>query len=407
MAKKKQIKKRPAGGRKTLTRKHHISIFAVLVIILVAVAAILQMVDQGRASGDPVIVAVGDIACDPTDASYNGGNGTATNCRMKATSDLALSINPTNVVILGDNQYENGTLSAFQASYDPTWGRLKAITKPAVGNHEYQTPGATGYYDYFGAAAGDRSKGYYSYNLGAWHMIVLNSNCTYVACGVGSAQEAWLRADLASHTQTCTLAYWHHPRFSSGAEHGNNTLVQPLWQALHEARADVILTGHDHTYERFAAQRADGVADGSAPTEFVIGTGGKNHYAFGAIKVNSLAHNNTNYGVLKMTLHSASYDWQFIAEGGGIADSGTAACVVPSPVSPSAPAPAAAPASPVAKSSAAKTTTSAAPGALSSAAEAVQPGESSDVSPAAQAKKDKAAKTRAQSAEPKRNFFEQ
>lgn len=310
--------------------RHHVSLAALGVAAITALITGTQLLHNGRASSDPVIVAVGDIACDPADSNYNGGNGTATRCHMKATSDLAISLNPTSVLVLGDNQYETGTLAAYQASYDPTWGRLKSITKPAPGNHEYFTVGAAGYFDYFGAAAGDRSKGYYSYNLGNWHVVSLNSNCAAIGgCQVGSAQNTWLRADLASHTQPCTLAYWHHPRFSSGSDHGNDATMQPLWEAAHEARVDVILTGHDHAYERFAPQNATGGADASGPVEFVVGSGGKNLFPFGTIRANSAFRYNANYGVLKMALHSTSYDWQFVAEGVGVVDSGSANCVTP------------------------------------------------------------------------------
>jgi acid phosphatase type 7 len=316
--------------RQRLTRKHHISIAALFVVASVVVVTGVRMIHQGSASSDPVIVAVGDIACDPADSNYNGGLGTATRCHMKATSDLAVAINPNYVLLLGDNQYETGTLAAYQTSYEPTWGRLKSRTKPILGNHEYFTTGAAGYFDYFGAAAGDRNKGYYSYNVGSWHVVALNSNCASIGgCHAGSVQEAWLRADLATNKQACTLAYWHHPRFSSGSDHGSDSITQPLWQALFDARADVVLSGHDHDYERFGPQRADGVADSNGVVAFVVGSGGKNLYPFGAIQANSISRNSTDFGVLKLTLHGTSYDWQFVAEGGVVKDSGTTACVVP------------------------------------------------------------------------------
>jgi len=177
-------------------------------------------------AASPVVAAVGDIACDPANPSYNGGDGTATACRMKATSDLLVGGGWSAVLLLGDNQYEDGALARYQASYDPTWGRVKGLTYPAPGNHEYGTPGAAGYFAYFGAAAGDPARGYYSFDLGAWHLVVLNSNCAAVSgCGPGSAQEQWLAADLAAHPGRCTLAYWHHPRFSSG-QHGDDPLSQ-------------------------------------------------------------------------------------------------------------------------------------------------------------------------------------
>src|SRR4029077_6962652 len=173
------------------------------------VAALLFVFASGPArAAAPVIAAAGDIACDPADSNYNGGLGTANACRMRATSDLLVGSGLAAVLILGDNQYEDGTWSKYLASYDPSWGRVKAITRPAVGNHEYVTPGAAGYYAYFGAAAGDPAKGWYSFDLGAWHLIVLNSNCADIGgCGPGSPEEQWLAADLAAHPGVCTLAY--------------------------------------------------------------------------------------------------------------------------------------------------------------------------------------------------------
>ena len=169
------------------------------------------------------IAAAGDIACDPSSASFNGGQGSGLECRQQATSDLLVGSGYDAVLVLGDIQYEDGAYSKFLASYDRSWGRVKAITKPAPGNHEYQSGSAADYYRYFGTAAGDPTKGYYSYDIGGWHIVALNSNCSFVGgCGAGSPQEQWLSADLAAHPANCTLAYWHHPRFSSG-EHGSDS----------------------------------------------------------------------------------------------------------------------------------------------------------------------------------------
>lgn len=197
------------------------------------------------------VVAAGDIACDPASSSFNGGAGTSSSCKQGATSDLILSLAPDAVLTLGDNQYEDGALTKYNQSYHPSWGRVKAITYPSAGNHEYRTAGAAGYFDYFGAAAGDRAKGYYSFDIGAWHLIALNSNCSKVGgCGAGSPQEQWLRADLAAHPAQCTLAYWHHPRFSS--ESNATSSVGAFWSALYAFDADLVLNGHSHIYERFA-----------------------------------------------------------------------------------------------------------------------------------------------------------
>ena len=279
-------------------------------------------------TGDPVIAAAGDIACDPSDGNFNGGNGTSGSCRQKAVSDLFVNRNFSAVLTLGDTQYEDGSLTKYQQSFDPSWGRAKSIIRPAVGNHEYLTAGASGYYNYFGAAAGDRTKGYYSYDIGAWHLIALNSNCSQVGgCGAGSPQEQWLKSDLAAHPTMCTLAYWHHPRFSGG-EHGSSTSYDAFWRALYAAGADIVLSGHDHDYERFAPQNPSGAADPNGIQQFVVGTGGKNHYTFTTTLPNSLVRNSDTYGILKLTLHVASYDWQFVPEAGKtFTDSGTRNCV--------------------------------------------------------------------------------
>ncbi|HET6595329.1 MAG TPA: Ig-like domain-containing protein [Anaerolineales bacterium] len=261
-------------------------------------------------TSDPVFVGAGDIAvCSRT--------------QDEATANLLDTI-PGTVFTLGDNAYSDGTLTQFNDCYGPSWGRHKSRTRPVPGNHDYHVSGAAGYFDYFGSAAGDRSKGYYSYDLGEWHIIALNSE---IAQGAGSAQEQWLRADLAANPNVCTLAYWHKPRFSSG-QHGNNTASQALWQALYEHKADVVLNGHDHTYERFAPQNPSGQADPNGIREFVVGTGGVALYSFPTIQPNSEMRNNIANGVLKLTLHATSYDWQFVPIAGQtFTDSGAANCV--------------------------------------------------------------------------------
>ena len=290
-------------------------------IAIAIAAAVLAACSAAHAAPDPTIAAAGDIACDP------GGKVTASACHQQATSDLLVSGGFTDVLTLGDNQYEKGALAAFQSSYDPSWGRVKSITHPAVGNHEYGTKTAAGYFTYFGAAAGPPGRGYYSYDLGAWHLISLNSNCGIVSCAAGSPQESWLKADLQSHPTSCTLAYWHHPRFSSGG-HGNDIKTTPLWNDLYNAGADLVLVGHDHDYERFAPQTPDALPDPSfGIREFVVGTGGRSHYSFHSIKPNSQVRNSDTFGVLRLTLHVASYDWRFMPEAGKtFTDAGSADC---------------------------------------------------------------------------------
>ena len=290
-------------------------------------AALLLAAPAVRAA-DPVVAAAGDIACDPADADFNGGAGTATRCRQRATSDLLVGAGYDAVLLLGDNQYENGGLAKYQTSFAPTWGRLGPLLRPAPGNHEYLTPGASGYFDYFGAAAGERSRGYYSYDLGTWHVIVLNSNCADVGgCGPGSLQLQWLMDDLAAHPRACTLAYWHQPRFSSG-QHGDDPAYDAFWQALYQAGADLVLAGHDHDYERFAPQDPSGQADAAyGIREIVVGTGGRETRPFATVRPNSEVRNAQDLGVLWLRLRSDGYDWQFLpAAGGTFTDAGSAGC---------------------------------------------------------------------------------
>jgi hypothetical protein len=286
--------------------------------------------------GDPVVMAAGDIACDPSDRNYNDGKGTGTSCMQLATSNELTTAAA--VLPLGDDQYNSGTLGAFDTVYDPTWGRFKSTTHPASGNHEYATGGAAGYYTYFGSAASPQDtnctancKGYYSYDLGAWHLIVLNSECDQVGgCEAGSPQEQWLKADLAAHPTACTLAYWHRPLFTSGISLGDSAM-HDVWADLYNAHADLVLNGHDHIYERFAPQDPSGNADPTnGITEIIVGTGGANHDSFSSTADNSVVRNNTTYGVLKLTLQPTSFTWQFLPETAGgngtFTDAGSRAC---------------------------------------------------------------------------------
>lgn len=266
-------------------------------------------------SGPPIVAAAGDIA----DCISEGDESTA---------KLLGGINGT-VLTLGDNVYENGTSKEFADCYDPTWGRFKDRTRPVPGNHEYNTAGAAGYFGYFGKAAGKTGKGYYSYDLGAWHMVALNSNCQEIGgCGVDSPQGKWLKNDLANDPSKCTLAYFHHPLFSSGKYSPGVPSVRPLWKTLYSARADVVLNGHDHNYERFAPQDPTGkAAPNRGIREFVVGTGGKLLYPIVNPIPNTESYNDVSYGVLKLTLRRDSYEWQFLAaQGSTFTDSGKARC---------------------------------------------------------------------------------
>jgi endonuclease YncB( thermonuclease family) len=317
-----------------------------------------------------VIVAGGDVACDPGNSSFNGGDGTTSPppgaCHQKYTSDLIASVAPTHVLALGDLQYEDGALAKFQASYDlaSSWGRVgvKEITKPVPGNHEYgagntnngnihHDANATGYFTYFagqlsplGADAVNPQKGWYSYDVGSWHVIAINSECaaglaTQVGwsggCAAGSPQEEWLRQDLAAHDNTCTLAYWHHPRFSSAAPTLNdNPIMAPIWKALYDNYADVVLNGHAHHYERFAPQDPAGApAPGRGVREWIVGTGGRSFTMLDdAPEPATQVRQASAYGVLELTLHDGSYEWEFLNDGqsgDGFTDSGSADCVEP------------------------------------------------------------------------------
>jgi len=265
----------------------------------------------------PVVVAAGDIG----------------DCRSEgdeATAEL-LSRTAGTVLTLGDNAYPEGAAENFNECYEPSWGQFKDRTRPSPGNHEYDTQGAAGYFDYFGEAAGDPEKGYYSFNLGSWHLVALNTNCEEIGgCDASSPQGRWLEADLAANKdKRCTLAYMHHPRFSSGEKHGNTHYIKPLWEALYEADADVVLSSHEHNYERFAPQNPGGRADPQRGIrQFVVGTGGgKGTYPILDPIANSEVQNDETYGVLKLTLRPEAYDWRFVpVEGAQFTDSGSTRC---------------------------------------------------------------------------------
>ena len=268
---------------------------------------------------DPVIGAAGDIACSSL-------TPTATTCHQQATADLLAGVDA--VLPLGDLQYDDATLSEFQTYYDKSWGKYLSISHPAVGNHEYYSSStADGYFDYFGTSAGPRPQGWYSFNLGAWHVISLNANCSKIGgCGPSSPQYAWLQSDLAASSSKCTLAYWHQPLFATGA---GTSSVKPFWDLLYAAHADVVLNGHRHNYERFAPQTPSGTASSSGVREFVVGTGGMNLGGFGTATPSSTSEvrNASTFGILKLTLHPTSYDWRFVPEAGKtFTDSGTSAC---------------------------------------------------------------------------------
>ena len=289
---------------------------------MLALAAVLSLF---AISPEPTPVAI------PTDPVLVGA-GDIVDCidRVGSIKTAALIDKiPGMVFTLGDNVYESGSIEDFAQCYEPTWGRFRNRTRPAPGNHDYRMRGARGYFQYFGPAAGDPARGYYGYDIGAWHVIVLNSNCKEIGgCGAASAEAAWLKQDLASHPALCTVAMYHHPRFSS-ASHGDITWMDDLWKILAAGGVDVVLAGHDHVYERFAPLDAAGRPDADhGIRSFIVGTGGKSHYKFDkALHPASEAHNADTFGVLKLTLHPDSYDWEFLpVAGGSFHDSGSGRC---------------------------------------------------------------------------------
>jgi hypothetical protein len=255
------------------------------------------------------------------------GAGDIASCAGTGDEDTAALLDsiPGIVFTVGDNVYPDGSGADFAKCYEPSWGRHKARTRPAPGNHEYYSPGAAPYFAYFGAAASDPARGYYSYDLGAWHVVVLN---TTMDLGPDSPQLSWLRADLAASTARCVVAYGHLPRFSSGSTHSGAPLMQSVWDVLVAAGAEILISGHEHHYERFAPQSAAGVADSAAGVrQFVVGTGGARLYPFNAVPAPNSEARGSARGVLKLTLDSTAYAWEFVpAAGETFRDAGSAAC---------------------------------------------------------------------------------
>ena len=263
------------------------------------------------------VVAAGDIACAP------GGRVTATTCRQASTASWAARLNPRFVFTLGDTQYEKSSLAELRGSYDKSWGRLLSRTRPTIGNHEYKTPGAAGYYAYFK----DRqpgAPGYYRAATKGWQFYYLNSNCDQVDC---AAQAQWLDEQMTANPSRCTIVTMHHPRFSSGLEHGNNTAVKPLWDVAYAHGNDIVLSGHDHDYERFVPMDGAGRATSRGMQEFVVGTGGRNLYHLGTRKAGSAYFQARIHGVLALDLREGSYHWVFRAIDGRILDRGDRSCV--------------------------------------------------------------------------------
>lgn len=263
------------------------------------------------------VVAVGDIACPPKAAP------SAVTCRQQDTADLAQNLHPEVVFALGDLQYETGSLTAFQRSYDKSWGSLKPLTYPALGNHEYRTTGADGYYQYFAGQPDVAAPGYYAVQLGAWRVYVLNTNCTEVDC---ATERQWLRTALAERPAQCTLFTMHHPRFSSG-EHGSQRVAQPFLRIGYRHGLDLALAGHDHHYERFARMDPDGQRDAARGFfQFVSGAGGKSHYDVDSTVAGSQFHNDKTFGVLSLKLRPGEFRYAFKTIKGQTPDVGARDC---------------------------------------------------------------------------------
>jgi hypothetical protein len=301
--------------------------------LIVYVASAPQSAPVSDSSAEAVtIMAAGDIGCDPASNSFKGGAGTKSNCHAAATAQLIVQEQPDAVLMLGDMQYEYATQSNIEQSYEPTWGQFKEITYPtAGGSHDFY--GTGDYYEYWGIRAGPSAEEtWYSFDLGTWHLISLNGACSEPVvggCTPGSAQYDWLAADLAANSRECTLAFWHQPRYSSGPRHGDDKDLDPLWDLLHSAGADLVLTAHDHDYERFDPIGANDELDlDHGMVEFVVGTGGKSldTSTHDAHPLSRVLQGET-YGVLRLLLRDGSYDWEFVAEAEqAFEDAGSSSC---------------------------------------------------------------------------------
>ena len=295
--------------------------------------------------GSVVVAAAGDIACNPADPNYNGGSGLNGHCQQAATADLIANGSYDRVLALGDEQYDCGSLDAFNTSYDASWGRFVGKTLPVPGNHEAKTSSSfgetgcssqqTGYFTYFAnhgvsEAAGVNGKGYYSVDVGSWHIVAINSNCTTVGgCDAGSPQETWLRNDLAAHPGQCTLAMWHEAAWSTTSTSQGATKMRPIWADLVNAGVDLAIAGHFHHYERFDDLTASGqpAPAGTGTRQIIAGIGGVGQGGFGSTTPAPGSQvRKTGYGVLALTLSAGQYSWQYIQVGGAVADSGTESC---------------------------------------------------------------------------------
>src|SRR3954467_4981360 len=282
-------------------------------------------------AADPVVMAAGDIACDTADPLYLGGNGDAADCAQRRTAAL---LDPaTAVLAVGDNQYNTGAFAQYLAVFDTTWGRFQSQLWGVPDNHEYGRPNASGYFQYFGSRVGTAGQGWYSFNLGQWHVIALNSECDFLparTCAANRPKDRFIKADLAANPRKCTMAIWHQPPYSSGSAPVKNAeAMKPLWTTLYNAGADLVLTGHKHFYERFAPLDRTGNATTAAlgMREFIVGTGGEDQAATPVARTGSERRKGRGFGVLRLALHASSYDARFVPEAGQtFSDVTTTAC---------------------------------------------------------------------------------
>jgi hypothetical protein len=285
-----------------------------------APTAVRHSSSESAAARAPIVrvVAAGDIACPP------GLAVTPTQCQQGATAALARRMNPNLVLTLGDHQYESSSLAEFNGSYAKSWGALRPRTRPTIGNHEYLTAGARGYYSYFRNRQ-PGPPGYYRVKVGAWQVFVLNSNCDKVSCG---REATWLDRQMRAHPSRCSMITMHHPRYSSGSEHGNDPAVIPLWRVAYKHRADLVLSGHDHNYERFRRMDAVGhLRPYRGLLEIVSGAGGRSLRPLGTRKAGSVYFEASHFGVLRLNLGPRRYSWAFRDIEGQVLDSGSQTCL--------------------------------------------------------------------------------
>ena len=302
------------------------AVAALVAVVFVSSAAARQGHAHAAAPTDPLIAAAGDIACDPSSSNFRNGNGTSSSCKQKATSDLVLSEPIDAVLTLGDNQYQCGSTQQFQQSFDPSWGRFKAMIHPVPGDNEYESGSgcprdAAGYFQYFGAAAGN-SRGDTAFTLGKWRLIGLNAECGHAGgCGASSPQATFLRTELG--TATCTVVYWHQPYYNGTSR--TSSSYRAFWDILYAQHADIVLNGHLHNYARFAPQDAGGHVDQAGGVrQFIVGTGGRSLFSLDGSR--NVETTTKQYGILELRLHATSYHWAFVNTAGTVVDSGDADC---------------------------------------------------------------------------------